>query len=495
MRRGIIAFIFIFYFLISFQAKDRALDSLYNALKGSEHDTVASFIHYKIAVQLNKSGFVDSSFFHYKIALDLAKKNNSGRMTYYCSKEISNYYYDIGEFDSTIVYLSNIIKYAGNDNARLKEIYRNLGTSYYFKGNYIKAYEFYLKNLRLCEIESSPKYLSRAYSTVGVVLKEQKKGEDALAFFEKALSIAKKNNLAEETYVSLTNIGNIYVDRYHEGRSTYNINTSLNYYQQAKEIAVKLLDDPNNRSNAIILLGNIGNIYADLKQYDKALAEYNEALKLMEITEFFGSKSMIYNNLASVYVDIQKAKKAKKYIELANKAAIESDSPDDLMENYKMYSRLYELNDDYKKAYLFQLRYKKLSDSLFSTENAEKRKEIELNLEFEKKEATAKLELEKKEAIAKEERERQLLLRNAFIIGFILMLLVAFLIFRGYRQKQKSNEVITQQKLEVEKQKELVEEKQKEIIDSIKYAKRIQESLMPTDKYIDKNLNKLKDKK
>jgi len=68
------------------------------------------------------------------------------------------------------------------------------------------------------------------------------------------------------------------------------------------------------------------------------------------------------------------------------------------------------------------------------------------------------------------------------------MLLVAFLIFRSYRIKQKHNEIITQQKFEVEKQKELVEEKQKEIVDSIKYARRIQQSLLPTDKYIQRNL-------
>jgi hypothetical protein len=71
------------------------------------------------------------------------------------------------------------------------------------------------------------------------------------------------------------------------------------------------------------------------------------------------------------------------------------------------------------------------------------------------------------------------------------MILVAFLIFRSYRIKKKSNEIITQQKFEVEKQKELVEEKQKEILDSIHYAKRIQQSLLPTKKYIDKTLKRL----
>ena len=44
--------------------------------------------------------------------------------------------------------------------------------------------------------------------------------------------------------------------------------------------------------------------------------------------------------------------------------------------------------------------------------------------------------------------------------------------------------------IELEYKHQIIEEKQKEIIDSIKYAKRIQQSLMPTEKYIEKSLLK-----
>ena len=47
--------------------------------------------------------------------------------------------------------------------------------------------------------------------------------------------------------------------------------------------------------------------------------------------------------------------------------------------------------------------------------------------------------------------------------------------------KTEANKIITEQK-------HLVEEKQHEILDSIKYARKIQQSLLPTDKYIERNL-------
>jgi hypothetical protein len=79
-----------------------------------------------------------------------------------------------------------------------------------------------------------------------------------------------------------------------------------------------------------------------------------------------------------------------------------------------------------------------------------------------------------------------------------LVLLLAGFIFRSLRITRKQKNIIElqknkveEQKQKVEHQKHLVEEKQKEILDSIHYAKRIQQSLLPTEKYIERHLNRL----
>ncbi|HYG53234.1 MAG TPA: hypothetical protein VD905_20180, partial [Flavobacteriales bacterium] len=69
------------------------------------------------------------------------------------------------------------------------------------------------------------------------------------------------------------------------------------------------------------------------------------------------------------------------------------------------------------------------------------------------------------------------------IIGFGLMVVVAIISLRASRQKKKDNLLIAEQKT-------LVEEKQREILDSIHYAKRIQRALLPSEKYISRNLKK-----
>jgi len=128
-------------------------------------------------------------------------------------------------------------------------------------------------------------------------------------------------------------------------------------------------------------------------------------------------------------------------------------------------------------------KFRSLNDSIFSRENKEEILRKEMNYNFDKKEAATKADQDKKDIISKEELKQKEQQRNYFIIGFALLALLVLFIFKGYNDKQKANKIITLQKL-------LVEEKQKEILDSIHYAKRIQTSLLPTEKYIERILNK-----
>ena len=69
--------------------------------------------------------------------------------------------------------------------------------------------------------------------------------------------------------------------------------------------------------------------------------------------------------------------------------------------------------------------------------------------------------------------------------GLFFAVLFGVFIYNRFKVTQK-------QKNSIARQKHLVDEKQKEILDSIKYAKRIQKANLPTEKYIGKNIDRLK---
>jgi hypothetical protein len=72
-------------------------------------------------------------------------------------------------------------------------------------------------------------------------------------------------------------------------------------------------------------------------------------------------------------------------------------------------------------------------------------------------------------------------------LAVIPMILNLYLISEFVKAKQKAEKQLSERK-------KTIEEKQKEIVDSIHYAKRIQKTLMPTDKYLDKEMNRLQKK-
>ncbi|MDP3555742.1 MAG: hypothetical protein Q8T03_00120, partial [Bacteroidota bacterium] len=126
----------------------------------------------------------------------------------------------------------------------------------------------------------------------------------------------------------------------------------------------------------------------------------------------------------------------------------------------------------------------KMRDSITNQETQKAAIKKQLQYTYEKKELETKAEQDKKDTIAKAELKQKVNERNYFIVGFGLVLILALFILRGYKQKQKANAIIITQK-------RLVDEKQKEILDSNHYAKRIQTALLPSEKYIEKSLQKL----
>lgn len=150
-----------------------------------------------------------------------------------------------------------------------------------------------------------------------------------------------------------------------------------------------------------------------------------------------------------------------------------------MLETYNLLAFVEASVGDFKSAYSHATLLIMYKDSIDNEESRKKIVEAQMTYDFEKKEAATKAEQEKKDIIANEVLKQKTQQRNYFIIAFVLLALLALFILRGYKQKQKANQIITQQKVEVEKAKHIIEEKNKDITDSINYAQRIQRAMLP----------------
>ena len=186
---------------------------------------------------------------------------------------------------------------------------------------------------------------------------------------------------------------------------------------------------------------------------------------------------MLYKDIANTFYDEGDIKTATASYEKALKIATESEAV--LHLNYLSLAlfKCYKKEGRYKESLAMYELYIQMNDSMKSEASQKAVMQQEMQYAYEKQKALDEKEREKEIAIAEEQKEKQKIILYATVTGLLLVIIFSFIIFNRLRVTRK--------------QKNIIAEKQKEILDSIQYAKRIQQSLLPNETYIDKNLKRL----
>lgn len=129
-----------------------------------------------------------------------------------------------------------------------------------------------------------------------------------------------------------------------------------------------------------------------------------------------------------------------------------------------------------------------LAELAMKYETAKQEKKISL---LQKDQEMVDIKMQAKDTeLSSRENTITLFIFGAIIFGILMIFVVRSNILRKQINKELAaqKDIITEQKNEVEGQKHLIEEKQKEIVDSITYAKRLQEAILPAQEIVDKHL-------
>ena len=127
--------------------------------------------------------------------------------------------------------------------------------------------------------------------------------------------------------------------------------------------------------------------------------------------------------------------------------------------------------------------YIELKDSITAAENVKSISELQNKYESEKKEKDILLlmkENEKKDELNRVEKKNKLVVIISSVFIVLLMAVFARIVWKRYKITIRQKNIIEKQKQQTEYQKVLIEEKQKEVMDSITYAKRLQDAILPS---------------
>jgi len=428
----------------------------------------------------------------------------------------SNYAEALGYYSRAVTVLAQLEKEAPSPQKtfflnRRGSTLNNMGIIYRVQGDYPKALDHYLKALRIKEELGKKAEIAHILNGIGLACL-QTDPQKSMGHYLKSLELYSELKDSAGIATVYGNIGLVYFDQAKKTSVTLNNGKRDSLFNKSREYQEKALttdENLGNTHNVARHLGNIGAIYFYQAPYTgsktKTTQTYSLALhyylKALAILETLGDKNLIaqnHANIGSLYGMLGQYDKAETYLKKALSVAREMGTLESIKGNQQNLSDLYTLKGNYALALEYYKAYVQTRDSIYNEENTKKTVQSQMNYEFDKKEAITRAEQEKKDLLAKEEIKKQALIRNSFICGFVFILLLALLIYRSYRNKQKVNLIILKQKEEVERskqvieqQKTLVEQKQKEVLDSIHYAQRIQNALITSERFIEKNLNRL----
>jgi len=399
-----------------------------------------------------------------------------------------------------------------------------LGSSNYFRGNYVAAIHYYTLAYRLFEKTADKRGVSRVLNNLGNIYNNRGDYSKALDSYLEGLRMATLANDQVVTSACLINIGNVYTYQGDISHKKESYRKALGYFDKA----LVVFEKSGDKNGMASCQNNIGSVYQELGKLTDSSVFYLRALdyytKSLDASRVIGNKTNVsttYNNIANLYVLTSEFELSRQYMDKAIVLAAEMKDKSRLALYSKDMGELYfaqknfnaaieafetsmrmarELKSlsqvnfalqglakswamagDHKKAYAYQSMFKQVSDSIYSEETTRKTTQSEMNSEFEKKQYEQQLVQTEKDILQAQELKQQKFFRNSFIAGFGLMVLLAFFIYRSYADKQKANIAIT-------KQKEIIEEKNRDITDSIHYAKRIQGALLASDHLLKKNL-------
>ena len=481
-------------------------DSIKNQLTIAKEDSTIITLFIKLGDVFEVDN-PDSAEHCYKFALKAAIKNSNSKFITICYNKVGLFYSNNGNYKAAIkAYqtLLNVMIIQKNE-PEVAYCYLNIGEVYMYQGNYLKALDLYQKALKIFEKYSKSNNLTvslsckkgmvRSYNDIGTIHAENQALPLSLEYFKKALST--EEQIGDKRVISgcYNNIGIIYYMQ-----SDYP--QAIEYYKKSLKTAEEINDKPGMSER----YNNLGLVYADKGNNNLAINYY---LKSFKIDEELGDKkgmAIVLGNISLLNNQIKKYREAIKYAERSLEIAKNIGSLDEQKCAYNYLSTAYDSLKNYKKTSQYLKLFKLLNDSIYNIESGKQIKEMEAIYQTEKKQKEIEL-LNKDKELQNAKISKQETQKIGLIAGIILMLVLLVVIFVSYNQKKKANKLLVFQKHQIEEkneelnqqneeiasqrdeiesqrdllinQKEHIEEIHKEVTDSINYAKRIQEAVLP----------------
>jgi len=308
------------------------------------------------------------------------------------------------------------------------EALNTYGEAFHFLGDYPQALKIQFEALKISREMKDSQREAQTLGFIGIVYNELGEYRQALQYLLPADKIYQQlPGMFQGSFV-LSNIGEAY--------DFLKMHDSALYYQR---MAYEKFSDPSRAHLKSFILRHMGFIYFEIGKNDSALKFYNESILNSRISNDKLNMSMTQNKVAELYESLHGYDSSLYYAHAAFDNARSMRAKLQVLQASSLLSKLHKETQNPDSAFYYINIATNMKDSLYGSEKV--RQLQLLMLEEQKREQTI---------AQKAEQFRNKIKYSVLISALGVFLLLVFILFKNNRQKQKANNLLSEQKSKIE---------------------------------------------
>ena len=335
----------------------------------------------------------------------------------------------MGKYGESLEYLMESLKIGRqvNNSDAIVEALLAMGFIYAFVERWEDALKHQQEALTIYQQANNLLGVARIHNDMGVTYMSVGELDSALTQHRAALAIRLKTNDSYNTFASYLYIGDILAEQ-------ENFSEAIEYYEKGLPYGIQ----SGYKITVVDANLQLGDYYLELSETELAREKFKTALQLSRELGDPTGQTRAAMGLVKIRLDQNKNGDAISMLKTAENTAPESRIRF-RKDIYREIAEAYFTLGDYRSAYLNNLIYSEVKDSVMAAENLEKITRLTNVLEFENEIALKKENNEKMIAIKEAQINRGRITRNIFLSGMILAVVLVFIIFIRFVEKKKLN--------------------------------------------------------
>ncbi len=435
------------------KAREFHLKSLEAREKSGEKMDIAASLNRLGILSYNQGDFKEAVLYYQRV-LDIRKEINDKRGAAIVMLNLGDAFFQLGNYDSAIANYKDAYEYFRQLDFKIgiASTLNGMGMIYEAWSQFSSALDAYKEMLSIQEELGNAKEIANAYSNISIVY----------------------------TTMATDSLEKLYGKQYKDTLLVKGYRSSIHYFDEAVNfnlLALKKRREINDIRGVGASLVNLGTTYSYAGDRVQARKYFEEWLSLANDIKDDDQQLTIYMSVGQIYMDEGKYETAIEYYNKAYALASRINKKSYLEQITLGMAMIYESMRDYKRALGYFKESTEINKTIWTEESQKLIHEMQVKYETEAKENENQL------LLADQKLKVAALKQKNNTIYFFIVITVAFigfviLLIRQNAQRKKANE-------ELAKKNVLITEQKKEITDSIQYARRIQNAVLPPDFYIE----------